>query len=214
MLHFLEARFSASLERLGVDSVELLYTHRPDDDTPIEDTLEGLEAIRVERPLPNTWRLQRRRSPTHFCPGCCTTTRSIEGYQVVQNRYSLLQPAEERAVRSVCVERGVAFTAYSPLASGVLTGMYLRAGKLPSMSRLALRPDGNEKLLTPAVHDAIDRLQVSADGHGIACGALALAWLLHQQDVSAPIIGPGRVGTGPFARRRSRSPVVVGRRDH
>jgi 1-deoxyxylulose-5-phosphate synthase len=99
----------------------------------------------------------------------------------------------DEEARPVCADREVAFTAYSPLASGALTGRYPRDGELPADSRLALRPDGNEKLLTPAVHDAIDRLRDAADGHGVECGALALAWLLHQTDVSAPIIGPARL---------------------
>jgi len=189
---FLETRFSSSLQRLAVDSIELLYTHRPDDATPIEQTLEGLEAIRL------SGRCRRL--------GACNVDAvqltaaldaaerlGIQGYQVVQNRYSLLQPKEEQAVRSLCVDRDVAFTAYSPLASGALTGKYPRDGGLPPDSRLALRPDGNEELLTPAVHDAIDRLRDAADRHGVACGAMALAWLLHRTDVNAPIIGPARL---------------------
>jgi aryl-alcohol dehydrogenase-like predicted oxidoreductase len=189
---FLDTRFSNSLQRLSVDGIELLYTHRPDDATPIEDTLEGLEAIRASGRC-------RQLGACNVDAVQLTTALDaaerlgIPGYQVVQNQYSLLQPEEQHAVRSVCADRDVAFTAYSPLASGALTGKYPRDGELPADSRLALRPDGNEKLLTPATHDAIDRLRNAADGHGVECGALALAWLLHQADVSAPIIGPARL---------------------
>jgi aryl-alcohol dehydrogenase-like predicted oxidoreductase len=189
---FLETRFSSSLQRLGVDSIELLYTHRPDDATPIEDTLEGLEAIRASGRC-------RRLGACNVDAVQLTTALDaaqrlgIQGYQVGQNQYSLLQPEQQRAVRSVCADRDVAFIAYSPLAAGALTGKYPRDGELPPDSRLALRPDGTEELLTPAVHDAIDRLRNAADGRGIDCGALALAWLLHQTDVSAPIIGPARL---------------------
>jgi aryl-alcohol dehydrogenase-like predicted oxidoreductase len=189
---FLETRFADSLQRLGVDSIELLYTHRPDDATPIEDTLEGLEAIRASGRC-------RRLGACNVDAVQLTTALDaaerlgIQGYQVVQNRYSLLQPEHEHAVRSLCADRDVAFTAYSPLASGALTGKYPRDGELPPDSRLALRPDGNEQLLTPAVHDAIDRLRDVADSRGTECGAVALAWLLHRTDVSAPIIGPARL---------------------
>jgi aryl-alcohol dehydrogenase-like predicted oxidoreductase len=189
---FVETRFSGSLRRLGVASVELLYTHRPDDATPIEDTLESLEAIRASGRCRQV--------------GACNVDvvqltialdaaqrLGIEGYRVVQNRYSLLQPEQERAVRSMCADRDIAYAAYSPLAGGALTGKYRRDGGLPPDSRLALRPDGTEELLTPAVHDAIDRLRDAADRRGVDCGALALAWLLHQRDVSAPIVGPARL---------------------
>ncbi len=58
---------------------------------------------------------------------------------------------------------------------------------------MALRPDGNDALLTPAAFDAIDRLRVDAERqHGVECGALALGWLLHHRDVTAVITGPSR----------------------
>ena len=63
----------------------------------------------------------------------------------------------------------------------------------PPDSRLALRPDGIAELLTAGVHDAIDRLRFEAErGHGVECGALALAWLLHHREVTAVVIGPAR----------------------
>lgn len=190
---FLAEKFSGSLQRLGVGVVEVLFTHTPaDDDTPIEETLEGLEAIRASGRC-------RYVGACNVDAAQLTTALDaaerlgITGYQVVQNGYSLLRPEGERAVRSICAERGLAFTPFSPLAGGALTGKYARDALPPPDSRLALRPDGVDKLLTPAVHDAIDRLRVEAeDRHGVNCGALALAWLLHHPDVTAPVIGPAR----------------------
>jgi aryl-alcohol dehydrogenase-like predicted oxidoreductase len=58
---------------------------------------------------------------------------------------------------------------------------------------MALRPDGVDQLLTPAVFDAIDRLRSNAARrHGVECGALALAWLLHHREVTAVVTGPAR----------------------
>ena len=114
-------------------------------------------------------------------------------YEVVQNPFSLLRPDDERAVRSLCAERGVAFTPYSPLAGGALTGKYQRGAAFPAGSRLALRPDGVDEMLTPAAYGSIDRLRGAAeDRHGVECGALALACLLHHPDVSAAVVGPSR----------------------
>jgi aryl-alcohol dehydrogenase-like predicted oxidoreductase len=60
-------------------------------------------------------------------------------------------------------------------------------------SRMALRPDGVDELLTPAVYDAIDRLRLQAQRrYGVECGALALAWLLHHREVTAVVTGPAR----------------------
>ncbi len=117
----------------------------------------------------------------------------INGYSLVQNAYSLLQPGDDRAVRSLCAERDLAFTAFSPLAGGALTAKYRRDVTPPPNSRMALRPDGVDELLTPAVHDAIDQLRSEAERrHGVECGALALAWLLHDREVSAVVTGPAR----------------------
>jgi aryl-alcohol dehydrogenase-like predicted oxidoreductase len=189
---FLGETFSGSLRRLGVDSVEVLLTHAPHDDTPIEETLEGLEAIRA--------------SGRCAYVGACNVDAGqltaaldaaerlgIDGYRVVQNGYSLLAPHDDRAVRSICHERGLAFTPFSPLAGGALTGKYRRGVAPAPDSRLALRPDGVDELLTATAYDAIDRLRSDAEQrYGVACGALALAWLLHHQDVAAVVTGPSR----------------------
>jgi aryl-alcohol dehydrogenase-like predicted oxidoreductase len=189
---FLEERFSGSLERLGVDRVEFLLTHAPDDGTPIEETLEGLEAIRA--------------SGRCRYVGACNVDAAqlsaaldaaarlgITGYQVVQNGFSLLRPQDDQAVRSICAERDLAFTPFSPLAGGALTGKYQRGVSPPRDSRMALRPDGVDELLTPTVFDAIDRLRAEADRHSVECGALALAWLLHHRHVTSVVTGPARI---------------------
>ena len=189
---FLDEKFSGSLQRLGVDSVEFLLTHAPDDGTPIEETLEGLEAIRASGRC-------RYVGACNVDAGQLTAALDaaerlgIGGYQVVQNGYSLLRPHDDRAVRSICAERDLAFTPFSPLAGGALTAKYQRDVAPPPDSRMALRPDGVDELLTPAVYDAIDRLRSDAERrHGVECGALALAWLLHHREVTAVITGPAR----------------------
>jgi aryl-alcohol dehydrogenase-like predicted oxidoreductase len=189
---FVEEKFSGSLDRLGVETVEFLLTHAPDDGTPIEETLEGLEAIRAS-------------GRCRYVGACnvdvdqltaaldAAARLGLSGYQVVQNGYSLLAPRHDRAVRSICAERDVAFTPFSPLAGGALTGKYQRDVTPPPDSRMALRPDGVDELLTPAVYGAIDRLRSAAERrHGVECGALALAWLLHHRDVTAVVTGPAR----------------------
>jgi aryl-alcohol dehydrogenase-like predicted oxidoreductase len=189
---FLEEKFSGSLQRLGVDSVEVLLTHAPDDSTPIEETLEELEAIRESGRSRSVGACNVNAMQLNAALGAAARL-GIVGYEIVQNGYSLLEPDGDRVVRSICVERGMAFTPFSPLAGGALTGKYQRDSAPPPDSRMALRPDGVDELLTPAVFDAIDRLRSDADHrHRTACGALALAWLLHHHEVTAVVAGPAR----------------------
>jgi aryl-alcohol dehydrogenase-like predicted oxidoreductase len=190
-LAYIEEKFSGSLDRLGVECVELLFIHAPDPETPIEQTLEALEAIRASG------------RSVHL--GACNLTADdliqaleaaarleVVGFEVIQNGYSLLTSETEAEVRSICTSNDLPFTPYSPLAGGVLTGKYER-GKPPDPdSRVALRGETAADL-TEATHDAIDQLRARAiDEYGVECGALALAWLSHHPDITAPVVGPSR----------------------
>ena len=189
---FIERIFAGSLQRLGVDHVDWLLTHAPDDATPIETTLEALEAIR------SSGRCRR-------VGGCNLDVRQLSealdaaerlgltGYELLQNGYSLLQPHNDADVRHLCRERGIAFVAFSPLAGGVLTGKYRRSEQPAAGTRLDLRPEGFDELMTPSIHDAIDALGVRAGELGVPTGALALAWLTHRDDVTAFVTGPSRL---------------------
>jgi aryl-alcohol dehydrogenase-like predicted oxidoreductase len=144
---FPEEKFSGSLQRLGVNAVELLLTHAPDDGTPIDETLEGLEAVRsggrcrlVGACNVDAGQLRAALDAAEWL--------GIGAYQVVQNGCSLLQPEDGREVRSICAERDLAFTPFSPLAGGALTGKYRRDAIPPPDSRMALRSDGVDEMLT------------------------------------------------------------------
>lgn len=188
---FIARTFAGSLERLGVERVDTFLVHAPDERTPVDVTLAGMETVRASGGC------------THL--GACNfdvaqLTAAIEaadsmgvrGYEMIQNGYSLLSPDDDDDVRAVCRERGIVYAAFSPLAGGALTGKYRRGEPPPGDSRLALRPDGVDALLTPEVHDAIDHLAHVARNFGVSCGALAMAWVLHHPDVAAPVSGPSR----------------------
>lgn len=188
---FIEPVFARSLERLGVDQVEWLLTHAPDDDTPIETTLEALEAIRASGRCVHVGGCNL--DDTRLRGALDAAERlGITGYELVQNGYSLLQPDAEARVRQICDEQGLAFVAFSPLAGGVLTGKYQRGEPPATGSRLDLRPEGFDELMTPQVHDALETLAATAAELGAAPGALALAWLMQSHDVTALISGPSR----------------------
>ena len=191
-LSYIDERFCGSLDRLGVDTVEILMTHAPDAETPIEETLEALETIRASGRCVHVGACNLDAGGLSEALDAAQRL-SIVGYEVVQNEYNLLTVDDEAATRSICTERGVAFTAYSPLAAGVLTGKYTRDTEPAPNSRLALRPDA-AGLLTDSVHDAIDRLRAcAANNYAVECGALALAWVARHPDVIAPVVGPSRL---------------------
>jgi aryl-alcohol dehydrogenase-like predicted oxidoreductase len=193
---YIQSKLAVSLERLGVGSVAFYLSHAPDERTTIEETLEGFVAVR-EAGLAQ-----------HI--GCCNVSAQelrgaldaaqrlgVVGFEWVQNGYSLLSPDEDAEVRALCQERGLGYTPFSPLAGGVLSGRYRRGEPFPEGSRLALRPEGYDEMLTDRVHDALDRLRETAAAHGVSAAALALRWIISHPECSAPVVGPAR-GSDPL----------------
>lgn len=194
---YIEPIFSGSLERLGVEAVDVLYTHAPDDHAarpsgyepvPIEVTLEALETIRA------TNRVRRIGASNIDAPQLTEAIEAadrmgVTGYEVIQNGFNLLAPKRDADVRRVAQEHGLAYTAYSALASGILTGKYRRDAPPPKGSLVDL---GYLDTVNAAVHDAMDALRAVADVRGAEPGVLALAWLMAHPDVAAFTTAPSR----------------------
>jgi aryl-alcohol dehydrogenase-like predicted oxidoreductase len=169
-----------SLERLGVDRVDLYLTHQPDPATPLEDTLAELERLRAEAlvgafGLSNVDAAEARRA------------LSLAPVAAIQNSYSLLDRDAE-ALLGLPVE----LQAFGPLAGGWLTGKYRRGEGSPAGSRMTLRPDPYRHLDTDRVYDALDRFGAEAAARGVDRPTLALAWLLSDPRVDAVVLGPRR----------------------
>jgi len=179
----------ASLTRLQTDRLDMYLIHEPDPDTPLEETLEALnDLVRAGKVLYvgasniETWRLARGLSISE-------ARRSVR-FEWVQNSYSLLDRSPERELFPLCRDRGVGFTAFSPLAGGWLSGKYRKAGDYPAGSRMTLRPEPYEHLVSPAVFEGLAALEREARRLAVDITALAIAWVLHQPCVDAAIIGP------------------------
>ncbi|HEX7138896.1 MAG TPA: aldo/keto reductase, partial [Vicinamibacterales bacterium] len=179
----------ASLGRLRTDRLDMYLIHEPDPDTPLEETLEALnDLVRAGKVLYvgasniETWRLANALSISQL--------RRIAHFEWVQNSYSLLDRAPERELFPLCRDRGIGFTAFSPLAGGWLTGKYRAGGVYPEGSRMTLRPEPYEHLLRPAIFDGLAKLESEAANRGTTMTALAIAWVLHHACVDAAIIGP------------------------
>jgi len=178
-------QLGASLERLGIDHVELYLTHEFDPEVPLEESFGALEQARAEG-------LIGAYGVSNFTAAQLAAALAAGAPQAIQNSYSLLAREDEQEPLALCAERKVAYLAFSPLAGGWLTGKYRRGEQFPAGSRMSQRPEPYRGLVTDRTFDALTRLQMIASRRGISMAGLALAWLLADDRVTQIVIGPGR----------------------
>jgi aryl-alcohol dehydrogenase-like predicted oxidoreductase len=179
----IERQVESSLRRLGVDRVELYLAHEFDPYTRLGETIGAFEEAQAAGWI-------RAYGVSNFDSFQLEAATTVGSPQAIQNEHSLLASAE--AVLSVCAERRVAFSAFSPLAGGWLTGKYRRGEPFPAGSRMTQRPGPYEGLLTDRTFDALDRLRSFSDERGTSMAGTALAWLLADDRVTQVVVGPGR----------------------
>ena len=171
---------ASSLQRLGVEWVDLFITHAWDSDVPIAETAGALDELVAEGKI-GAYGLSN-------VDGAQLQEGLAAGsFAWVQNSYSLLDRDVEREVLPLCEEHGLGFEAFSPLTGGWLTGKYRRAAVPPAGSRMTLRPEPYEHLRTDETFDRLERLEAMGDP-----ATLALAWLLSDPRVTAIVVGPRR----------------------
>jgi aryl-alcohol dehydrogenase-like predicted oxidoreductase len=175
----------SSLDRLGVDHVELYLAHDYDPDVPLAESLGAFGAARADGLIGGY-------GVSNFDAEQLEAALAAGAPRAVQNSHSLLARRDEREVLPLCAGRGVAYLAFSPLAGGWLTGKYRRGAPYPAGSRMTQRPEPYQEFVTSPVFDALDRLQAIAAGRGTSMAGLALGWLLADDRVSQVVIGPGR----------------------
>jgi len=181
-------QIDASLTRLATDRLDLYLIHEVDPETPLEETLRALDdcvragkvryigASNIE-----AWRMAVARGVSDL--------HRLARFEWVQNSYSLLDRAAEREMLPLCADQHIGFTAFSPLAGGWLTGKY-RSAQYPDGSRMTLRPEPYQHLVTDRVFRGLERLADAARARGVSMDALALAWVLHHPRVDGAIVGP------------------------
>jgi aryl-alcohol dehydrogenase-like predicted oxidoreductase len=174
-----------SLERLGVDRVELYLAHEFDPEVPLPESFGALDRARADGAI-------GAYGVSNFDAPQLAAALAVGEPQAVQNSYSLLAREDERELLGLCAERQVAYLVFSPLAGGWLTGKYRRGEPFPAGSRMSQRPEPYRGLVTDRTFDALDRLQAMAAGRGMSVAGLALAWLLADERVTQVVIGPGR----------------------
>src|SRR2546428_181862 len=177
------ASIDASLQRLGLDYVDLYQIHRWDPRTPIEETMEALhdvvragKARYIGASSMFAWQFAKAQAvaPTRFVS--------------MQNHYNLVYREEEREMIPQCIDQGVATLPWSPLARGLLAGNRTREGE--RLTTRAKTDAFGDSLYTPEVDFAVvDRVVEVAGARGVPPPQVALAWLLGKPGVTAPIVG-------------------------
>jgi aryl-alcohol dehydrogenase-like predicted oxidoreductase len=175
----------SSLERLGVDRVELYLAHDYDPDVPLAETLGAFQAAQADG-------LIGAYGVSNFDARQLAASLAAGSPQAIQNSYSLLARRDEPELLPMCAERGVAYLAFSPLAGGWLTGKYRRGEPYPAGSRMTQRPGPYRDLVADRTFEALARLRAVAADRGTSMAGLALAWLLAGDRVAQVVIGPGR----------------------
>ncbi len=175
----------ASLDRLGVDHVDLYLAHEFDPDVPLPESLGAFDAAQAAG-------LISAYGVSNFDAGQLAAALTAGAPQAIQNCYSLLTRQDEQGLLALCGQRAVAYLAFSPLAGGWLTGKYRRGEPFPAGSRMTQRPGPYQEFSTDRTFAALGRLQAISAGRGTSMAGLALAWLLAGDRVTQIVVGPGR----------------------
>jgi 1-deoxyxylulose-5-phosphate synthase len=187
------AAVDASLQRLGIDYIDLYQIHRWDNHTPIEETMEALHDVVKSGKAryigaSSMWAWQFAKAQ-HI-----TQSRGWTPFVSMQNHYNLIYREEEREMIPLCRDMGVALIPWSPLARGFLAGN--RTAQDTESGRTT-----RAKTDTFAQHlyyrqqdfDVVDRLGEVASARGESNARIAYAWLLHQPGLTAPIVGSSKI---------------------
>ena len=176
-------QLDSSLDRLGVDRVDLYLAHEPDPTVPVADTIRAFEAV-AEAGKAGAWGLSNYGAPE------LQNALAAGRPALLQNSFSLLFRDDEADVIPLCSSEGIAYQCFGPLAGGWLTGKYRSGASLPEGSRMTLRPEPYVHLDSDDVYRAIDGLEAAAAHRGVSMAGLALAWLLAHPGVTSIVVGP------------------------
>ena len=193
----IQKQLDQSLQRLGIDFIDLYQCHRFDKDTPLDETLAALdravETGKVRAIGFSEWTAEQIDLAAAVCLANGLTT-----FCSSQPQYSMLWRKPESDVFAACARNGIGNLAFSPLAHGVLTGKYA-PGQRPPPGTRAASDDMNKFMESAGRHyrsdyllEAVANLKPIAADLGLTMPQLALAWVLRRPEVSSAIIGASR----------------------
>jgi aryl-alcohol dehydrogenase-like predicted oxidoreductase len=185
----IEHHLEQSLRRLGIEPIDLYYIHEFDRVTPLEETLEAFsraaDAGKIDR-----------FGISNATLADVEAVRTLAGetlgsrFEYLQNEYNLLATADAEALIPACAEHGLRYTAFSPLAGGLLTGKYRFDEKAPPGTRLADAPEACAHYLNDRSFASIEQLGRTADERHQSMAETALRFVLDTPGVDSLIIAP------------------------
>jgi len=180
-----------SLRRLGTDYVDLYQIHRFDYNTPIEETLEGLdEVVKAGKAL---YLGASSMFAWQFAQMLYTADAlGLARFVTMQNHYNLVYREEEREMNPLCLEEGIGLIPWSPLARGFLTGNR-RKEDFGGTLRSETDEYAQGLYYQPSDFAVVDRVGEIARRRGVPNAQVALAWVLQQPGVTAPIVGASKM---------------------
>ncbi len=177
----------ASLRRLGTDYVDIYYIHRWDYETPIEETMETLnDLVRMGKvrylgaSSMHAWQFMKALGVADL--------HGWSRFSVMQNHYNLIYREEEREMNPLCRAEGIGLVPWSPLARGFLAGNRKR-GERGVTQRDQSDGMAHDFYFTDTDFDIVDRVVELAEKKGVKPAQIALAWMLHQPGITAPVLG-------------------------
>ena len=215
---YLMQAMDGSLKRMGLDHIDLIYCHRPDPHTPIEETVRAMSDL-ITQGKALYWGTSEWSAADIRAAWEIAERHHLHKPVVEQPEYNLFhrQRVEQEYAR-LYEDIGLGLTTWSPLASGLLTGKY--RGGVPDGSRGALESMAflRDGLIDPAKNAAVAKLEPIAKELGCTLAQLALAWVAKNPQVSSVITGASRVeqvtaNLGALALLDKLTPEVMGRID-
>jgi L-glyceraldehyde 3-phosphate reductase len=187
---YLVASLDQSLKRMGLDYVDIFYSHRPDPNTPLEETMGALDSI------------VRQGKALYVGISSYSAEQTAEAVKILnklgtplvihQPNYSMLNRWIEDGLQNVLEENGVGSIAFCPLAQGLLTKKYLSG--IPEDSRAAKSTGAlGEEQVTDAVISRVKKLNEFAANRGQSLSQMALAWVLREGRITSALIGASKV---------------------
>ncbi len=175
----------ASLQRLGVDYIDLYYQHRVDPNVPIEDTVGAMSELVTQGKV-------RHLGLSEAAAATIRRGHKVHPITALQTEYSLWMRDVEDEILPTCRELGIGFVPYSPLGRGFLTGSFKTFEDLPADDFRRTQPRFQGENFQKNL-DLVSHIERLAAKKGCTPSQLALSWLLHQGDDLAPIPGTKRV---------------------
>ncbi|MBI3945831.1 MAG: aldo/keto reductase [Armatimonadetes bacterium] len=187
---YLVASLDQSLKRLGVEYVDIFYSHRPDPETPLEETMAALDQV-VRQGKALYAGISSYRGAA-ICESQKIMAALGTPVTIHQPRYSMLDRWVEKDLLEHTGRLGIGVIAFCPLAQGLLTSRYLDS--IPADSRAA-NPDGalREAAITPDLQGKLRKLNDISKARGQSLAQMALTWVLRDPRVTSALIGASRV---------------------